>query len=107
MLSDRTDEIDNWVKYSWTLRILLFFAISIQPIVSVAQTPGSYDQAMANGRAANEAFRRSHQYLLGWLTKADSATGLIPRNLTHSTCIWNAWDAAADNYPFMVMTSSM
>ena len=28
-------------------------------------------------------------------------------NLTQSTCIWNAWDAAADNYPFMVMTASM
>lgn len=56
-----------------------------------------FQQALTNGQAANEAFRRSHRFLLGWLTKADSATGLIPRNLTQNTCIWNAWDAAADN----------
>lgn len=66
-----------------------------------------FDQAFTNGKVANEAFLRSHRFLLGWLNKADPATGLIPRNLTQSTCIWNAWDAAADNYPFMVMTAAM
>lgn len=66
-----------------------------------------FDQALSNGKVANEAFRHSHRFLQGWLTKVDPATGLIPRNLTQSTCIWNAWDAAADNYPFMVMTASM
>ncbi len=66
-----------------------------------------FQQALTNGQAANEAFRRSHRFLLGWLTKADPTTALIPRNLKESTCIWNAWDAAADNYPFMVMTAAM
>jgi len=83
------------------------------PIMGFAQSGFSqkeqtyFAQAAANGQAANEAFRHSHRYLLGWLTKADSATGLIPRNLTQNTCIWNAYDAAADNYPFMVMTSAI
>lgn len=75
------------------------------------QTPTSaethFEQALANGKLANESFRRCHRYLVGWLGKADSATGLIPRNLTQSKCFWNAYDAAADNYPFMVMTASM
>lgn len=81
------------------------FLYSQSPAASPKQI--HFQQALANGRAANEAFRRSHRFLLGWLSKADPATGLIPRNLKESTCIWNAWDAAADNYPFMVMTAAM
>ena len=81
--------------------------------LSVAQTQAkqksetNFDQALTNGKAANEAFRHSHRYLLGWLSKADPVSELIPRNLAKDTCIWNAWDAAADNYPFMVMTAAM
>lgn len=76
--------------------LLLFLLGSLK---SWAQTNDQtyFDQALANGKVANEAFLRSHRFLLGWLGKADPATGLIPRNLTQSTCIWNAWDAAADN----------
>ncbi|GAB3917469.1 hypothetical protein [Larkinella terrae] len=113
MMIDRTDRIEKGYKNRWSLRVLLIFAVSITSLRSFGQKPvnqqseNSYNQALANGKAANEAFRRSHRYLLGWLAKADSVTGLIPRNLTQSTCIWNAWDAAADNYPFMVMTASM
>ncbi|MCX5859081.1 MAG: hypothetical protein NT056_04190, partial [Proteobacteria bacterium] len=34
--------------------------------------------------------------------------GCIPfENITDSKDFWNAWDAAADNYPFMVLTSSI
>lgn len=96
------------MKYisSFLLFILGSFAgFSQSPFTSAEKT--HFQQALTNGQAANEAFRRSHRFLLGWLTKADSATGLIPRNLTQSTCIWNAYDAAADNYPFMVMTAAM
>jgi len=45
--------------------------------------------------------------MISWLSHADSLTGLIPRNLYESDHIWNARDAAADNYPFMVLTSSI
>ncbi len=94
-----------------TFPFFLLFILVV--VVGFAQAPftsrekENFTQALTNGQAANEAFRRSHRFLLGWLTKADPATGLIPRNLKESTCIWNAWDAAADNYPFMVMTASM
>jgi hypothetical protein len=40
-----------------------------------------------------------------WLSHADSASGLIPRNIRESSDYWNARDAAADNYPFMVLTA--
>jgi hypothetical protein len=63
-------------------------------------------EAAENGRLANEGFRRSHRYMVDWLAQADPETGLIPRNLNDDRNIWNASDAAADNYPFMVMTAA-
>lgn len=64
----------------------------------------SNDQLLHNALQANEAFRRSDLYVKGWLAHRDPLTGLIPRNLQNSY-YWNAQDAAADNYPFMVLTS--
>lgn len=62
------------------------------------------EQAAANGRVANEGLRRCRDYVQGWLELADPETGLIPRNRRDR--YWNAKDAAADNYPFMVLASS-
>lgn len=87
--------------------ILLFKSVFLYSQPTPGTEKNHFQQALTNGQAANEAFRRSHRFLLGWLSKADPATGLIRRNLKESTCIWNAWDAAADNYPFMVMTAAM
>jgi hypothetical protein len=63
--------------------------------------------ALANARLANEGFRRCVRYVEAWTRQADPATGLIPRNLRESRDFWNAWDAGADNYPFMVLTSAL
>ena len=65
------------------------------------------EEALANGRLANEGFARCVRYMNGWLAYADPVSGLIPRNLRESKDYWNAWDAAADNYPFMVLTASI
>ena len=65
-----------------------------------------FNEAQKNGILANEGFRRCNDFLNAWLGQADPATGLIPRNLYESADIWNAKDAAADNYPFMVLTAS-
>lgn len=67
----------------------------------------AFRQAEKHARQANEAFYRSRRFIDGWLAHADSATGLIPRNLTESKDFWNGRDAAADNYPFMVLTAAM
>lgn len=61
--------------------------------------------AARNGRAGHEMFFRASKYMEGWLAQADPKTGLIPRNLTVSRDIWNPEDAAADNYPFLVLTA--
>ena len=66
-----------------------------------------FDRALQKGYLANEGFTRSERFVKAWLAEADSISGLIPRNLTVSRHFWNAWDAAADNYPFMVMTASI
>jgi hypothetical protein len=65
--------------------------------------------AEANGPLVNEGFNRCLKFVNGWLTLADSATGLFPRNINDkpSMDIWNAKDCAADNYPFMVLTSAI
>jgi hypothetical protein len=63
--------------------------------------------ALSNARLANEGFRRCVRYVEAWTRQADPATGLIPRNLRESRDFWNAWDAGADNYPFMVLTSAL
>jgi|WetSurMetagenome_2_1015567.scaffolds.fasta_scaffold00001_132 hypothetical protein len=70
---------------------------------------GIFSEAALNGPLVNEGFNRCVKFVDGWLTLADSATGLIPRNINDapSKDIWNAKDCAADNYPFMVLTSAM
>jgi hypothetical protein len=64
--------------------------------------------ALENGRLANEGFRRCHNYVKGWLKHADQKTGLIPKGLKKGRRdFWNAQDAAADNYAFMVLTTAI
>jgi hypothetical protein len=68
----------------------------------VADEP--WDQASANGEQARVAFLKCWRFVHGWLQHTDPATGLIPRNL-RKDAFWNARDCAADNYPFMVLTT--
>ncbi len=64
-----------------------------------------FSLAVKNGLLANEGYLRCAKYVDAWLGHADPGSGLIPRNLESSLDIWNAKDAAADNYPFMVLTA--
>ncbi|MGD9328007.1 MAG: hypothetical protein PVH48_03505, partial [Cyclobacteriaceae bacterium] len=65
------------------------------------------EEALQNAKLANEGFSRCIAYRDAWLEYADPGTGLIPRNIDRGIDIWNAQDAAADNYPFMVLTSAI
>ena len=65
----------------------------------------AFAEASANGRLANEAFVRSDRLMMDWLTLADPRSGLLPRTATADRDIWNAKDAAADLYPFLVLTA--
>jgi hypothetical protein len=61
--------------------------------------------ALENGTQANEGYVRSLHFVEGWLTKTDSASGLIPTNLTKQKDVWEPHNSAADNYAFMVLTA--
>ncbi len=64
------------------------------------------NKAIENGDLAHESFKRSLDFTRAWLRKTDSQTGLIPSNLINSKIdLWDPANAAADNYPFMVLTA--
>lgn len=87
---------------------IVFFMISVS-VSAQDNTEKIFAQASENGKLVNEGFNRSLNFVNGWLKLADKKTGLIPRNINDSKSkdIWNAKDCAADNYPFMVLTTSM
>ena len=98
--------------------ICLLFILSVistlnglaQPVVPNAEDiEKSFNQAILNGKLVNEGFNRSLNFVHGWLKLVDPESGLIPRNINdkNSKDIWNAKDCAADNYPFMVLTTAL
>jgi hypothetical protein len=66
----------------------------------------SWIQVEQNAKQSQRAIQFCRRYAHGWLAHADPSSGLIPRNLT-GDAYWNAKDAAADNYPFMVLTAEV
>ena len=91
-------------------KMKLFFAflflMTSTAIRSQTMDP-DFRQAVENGKLVNQGFNRCIAYVNAWMKHADASTGLIPRNINESKDFWNAWDAAADNYPFMVLTSAI
>jgi hypothetical protein len=79
----------------------------LAPATPATPTETAFRQAEQNARLAAEAFYRCRRYVDGWLAHADPVTGLIPRNLGDHRDLWNGRDAAADNYPFMVLTCAL
>lgn len=83
-----------------------FFILFFVSCTTPPQFEGAVvDRAVENGKQASEGFQRSLKFVEGWLTKTDSASGLIPTNLTRSADIWEPHNSAADNYAFMVLTA--
>jgi hypothetical protein len=64
-----------------------------------------FEQAAANATLAQEGFVRCDRYLDAWLSYADPISKLVPRTLDRDRDILNANDCAADNFPFLVLTS--
>ncbi len=91
------------------MKQFIFFAFTVLCIAGCETTPEfnreNINSALKNGQQANEGFERSLRFVNGWLTKTDSATGLIPTNLTNKTDVWEPHNSAADNYAFMVLTA--
>ena len=83
------------------IAILLFSSCEKQP----GFQQEIINQAIENGKQASEGYARSLHFVKGWLTKTDSASGLIPTNLTKAVDVWEPHNSAADNYAFMVLTA--
>jgi len=87
----------------------LFLFLSVFLISSCINQPEFNDevinQAVQNGKQANEGYVRSLKFTKAWLTKVDPVCGLIPTNLTKKADLWEPHNSAADNYPFMVLTA--
>ena len=65
-----------------------------------------YVQAIENGKQANEGYVRSLRLTKAWLEHVDPESGLIPTVLNNERKdFWEVENSAADNYPFMVLTS--
>ena len=88
------------------MRPLWDTAVELPPLRDATER-AAFLEAEQNARRAAEMFFRCRKFVDGWLAQADQETGLIPRNLTRDRDIWNAKDAAADNYPFMVLTAAL
>lgn len=84
-----------------------FFLLLWMSACTSSKNEQEFQQALQNGQLANEGFIRCNRFVEDWLKHADPETGLIPRNLGNSKDFWNAKDAAADNYPFMVLTAAI
>ena len=63
------------------------------------------NKAIDNAELSHESFQRSLDFTHAWLQKTDPDSGLIPSNLNNRTDLWDPANAAADNYPFMVLTA--
>jgi hypothetical protein len=74
------------------------------------QAPNNFDsvtldKALKNADLAHESFQRSLDFTRSWLQKTDPESGLIPSNLNAKVDLWDPANAAADNYPYMVLTA--
>ena len=87
------------------LNFLIFFAFILTGCNSINYNKEDFTIAAENGKLANESFVRSLNCVKAWMGNRDSASGLIPSNLMGKKDLWEPFNAGADNYAFMVLTS--
>ena len=78
-------------------------ALAVAAALPVRAEEADFARARANAEAAADVLGRCHRFVEGWLRHRDPATGLLPQNL--QSPLWTPENSAADNYPFMVLTS--
>ena len=91
------------MKHFYFLTVVFLFLASCKTSPEFSQE--IVNAALKNGQQANEGYVRSLKFTEAWLTKTDSATGLIPTNLNNKNDVWEPHNSAADNYAFMVLTA--
>lgn len=83
-------------------RLLAVCVALLLSVGALAQDP--WEQAAQNGELNRQSLLQCWRFVQGWLKHSDPITGLTPRNLSKDL-YWNAKDAAADNYPFQVLST--
>lgn len=89
-------------------RVLFFLAsllFWIAPIQSVRGQDITERLARSAERAA-EAFNRCDYFLSGWIPFIDKETGLLAQRIGDEPPVWNPHNAAADNFPFMLISAA-
>jgi hypothetical protein len=67
-----------------------------------------FEKALSRGKQASQALDVCDRFVTAWLRHADPETGLLPDRLPGpERDYWDPADAAADNWPFMVLTSAL
>ena len=85
--------------------LILTMCILLGSCDSINFKKEDFNNAVENGNLANESYVRSLNCVKAWMERRDSISGLIPSNLTGKSDLWEPFNAAADNYAFMVLTS--
>jgi len=85
---------------------LLTCGVSARELTS--QEKVLFDEAAANGRLVQEGYKRSLDFVNGWLKYADRKGPVVTKLIgkTIKTFLWEPKNSAADNYAFMVLTTS-
>ncbi|UCF36553.1 MAG: hypothetical protein JSU96_17285 [Acidobacteriota bacterium] len=84
----------------WVFWLLL---VSCSSVPEYPEAP--FQEAESKSHFVREGLSRCQRFVEGWLAESDPGTGLIPRNLERDRDLWVPNDSAADNYPFMVLTT--
>jgi hypothetical protein len=84
---------------------VLAISVSLAQPKSMSSEQAHFNEAMKNGILVNEGYNRCYNYVYDWLNFTDSESGLFPENLAAGKDVWTGHNSAADNYPFMVLTS--
>ena len=91
------------MKYKYLIIFILILSIGCK--TRQALDTVLVNKAIDNAELSHESFQRSLDFTHAWLQKTDPDSGLIPSNLNNRTDLWDPANAAADNYPFMVLTA--
>lgn len=85
--------------------VIFILILSIDCKTPQALDTALVNKAIDNAELSHESFQRSLDFTRAWLQKTDPVSGLIPSNLNNRIDLWDPANAAADNYPFMVLTA--
>jgi hypothetical protein len=101
------------MKFKLTANVLLTLAALNVFVCPASDLPSAdrFERAAAHGKLVREGYQRCQLYVDGWLNsrpgRGPVASLLIPDSLAgEKSTLWTPKNAAADNYAFMVLTTS-